>query len=214
MSTQPAKLSPRLAAVVNALPLRPGMRVIEIGCGPGAAARAVAARIGDGRVLAIDRSAKAVRQAREGCAEEIASGRMSVRQAAVEDFALEDGEAPYDLAFAIRVGALDGRHPEAEQRARERIARALVPGGRLFIDGGDPLREVPLDASPVSGIPSVDDIPPGIGKPALRALAAAGYTSLDQLASASPDALGKLHGVGPKALRILREALAGRGGWT
>jgi cyclopropane fatty-acyl-phospholipid synthase-like methyltransferase len=148
VSTQHAKLSPRLAAIVEALPLRPGMRVLEIGCGPGAAARAVAQRIGGGHVLAIDRSAKAVRQAREGCAEEIAAGRLTVRQAAVEDFALEDGEAPYDLAFAIRVGALDGRHPESERQARERIARALAPGGRLFIDGGDPLREVPLGGPP------------------------------------------------------------------
>ena len=210
MSTGPARLSPRLAAIVDALPLRPGMRVLEIGCGPGAAARAVAQRIGGGHVLAIDRSATAVRQAREGCAEEIAAGRLTVRRAAVEDFALEDGEAPYDLAFAIRVGALDGRHPQAEQRARERIARALTPEGRLFIDGGDPLREVPLEISPAS----VDDIPPGIGRPALRALAAAGYTSLARLASASPDEIAGLHGIGPKALRILREALAGRGEWS
>lgn len=137
-------LSPRLAAIVDALPLRPGMRVIEIGCGPGAAAREVARRIGDGQVLAIDRSAKAVEQARRGAREEIDAGRLVVRQADVEDFALEADEAPYDLAFAVRVGALDGRHPEAGRRALARIAAALAPGGRLFIDGGDPLREVPL----------------------------------------------------------------------
>ncbi|MTI89705.1 MAG: SAM-dependent methyltransferase, partial [Balneolaceae bacterium] len=38
----PAKLSQRLSAIVEALPLKPGLRVLEIGCGPGAAARAVA----------------------------------------------------------------------------------------------------------------------------------------------------------------------------
>ena len=53
-------LSPRLAAVVDALPLRPGLRVLEIGCGPGAVARAIASRIGDGHVLAIDRYSKAM----------------------------------------------------------------------------------------------------------------------------------------------------------
>ena len=57
------KISPRLAEIVEALPLRPGMRVLEIGCGSGVAARAVLERIGAGQVLAIDRSAKAIAQA-------------------------------------------------------------------------------------------------------------------------------------------------------
>ena len=144
MPSRSAGLSPRLAAIVDALPLRPGMRVLEIGCGPGAAAREVARRIGDGHVLAIDRSEKAVEQARAGSPEEIAAGRLSVRRTAVEDLELQAGEAPYDIAFAVRVGALDGRHPWVEPQARRAIAAALVPGGRLFVDGGDPLREITL----------------------------------------------------------------------
>ncbi|WP_433479017.1 methyltransferase domain-containing protein [Spirillospora sp. CA-142024] len=137
-------LSPRLAEIVDALPLTPDMRVLEIGCGPGAAARAVAARLGTGHILAIDRSATAIAQAEAASAEEIASGRMSVRRAAIEDFGLEAGEAPFDLVFAVRVGALDGRHPGAGRKAMACIAAALAPGGRLFIDGGDPLRELAL----------------------------------------------------------------------
>lgn len=136
--------SDRIRDFVAALPLRPGMRVLEIGCGPGVAARLVAARVAPGLVLAIDRSATAVAQARAGSAAEIAAGVMLVRQSAIEDFALDEGEAPFDLAFAMRVGALDGRHPELEQRALSRIAAALVSGGRLFIDGGAPLREIAL----------------------------------------------------------------------
>lgn len=135
-------LSPRLAALVAALPLRPGMRVLEIGCGPGAAARAIAARIGGGFVLAVDRSERAVAQARRLCAAEIAAGRMAVRQASAEAFRLLDGEAPFDLAFAARVGALDGRHPAAGALALARLAEALVPGGRVLVDGGDPLRQL------------------------------------------------------------------------
>ncbi|MFI0418812.1 SAM-dependent methyltransferase [Spongiactinospora sp. 9N601] len=135
-------LSPRLAAVVNALPLRPDSRVLEIGCGPGAAARAVAERLTSGHILAIDRSAAAIAQAEAGAAEEIAAGRMSVRQVAGEDFALQAQEEPYDLVFAVRVGALDGRHPETGQRMLRRIAAATTPNARLFIDGGDPLREL------------------------------------------------------------------------
>lgn len=138
-------LSARLQAVVDALPLRPGMRVLEIGCGPGAAARAVVPLVGDGHVLAVDRSATAIRQARAASPAELASGRLTLRQVAVEELTLEPGEQPYDLAFAVRVGVLDGRYPAAEDRALARIAAALTPGGRLYLDGGDPLREVPLD---------------------------------------------------------------------
>lgn len=131
-----ASLSPRLRAVVDALPLRPGLRVLEIGCGPGAAAREVARRVGpDGFVLATDRSERAVAQVRAGCAEEVAAGRLGVRCVAAEDLALEDGEARYDLAFAVRVGAFDGRHPEVGRRALARLAAVLVPGGLLHVDG-------------------------------------------------------------------------------
>lgn len=139
-------LSPRLLAIATALPLRPGMRVLEIGCGPGALAREIAARIGEGHVLAIDRSARAIAQAQAACHAEIAAGRMSLRQVAAEDFTLSPGEAPFDLAVAIRIGALDGRHPEAGRIARKRLAAALKPDGRLFIDADDDgIREIPLE---------------------------------------------------------------------
>jgi 16S rRNA A1518/A1519 N6-dimethyltransferase RsmA/KsgA/DIM1 with predicted DNA glycosylase/AP lyase activity len=144
MPTTP-KLSPRLAAIVDALPLRPGMRVLEIGCGPGTMARAIAPRIGSGHVLGIDRSAKAILQAEAGSRTEIEAGILSFRQVAVEDFERAAGEAPYDIAVAIRVGALDGRHPKAGEIAKRKVAAALIPNGRLFIDGGDPLREIVLD---------------------------------------------------------------------
>lgn len=138
-------LSARLSEIVAALPLRPGMRVLEIGCGPGAAAREVATRVGGGGfVLAIDRSARAIARARASSGNELRSGRLELRHVAVEDFELEPGEAPFDLAFAVRVGALDGRHPELEARALDRIAAALTRRGKLFVDGGDPLRVVPL----------------------------------------------------------------------
>lgn len=138
------KISPRLAEIVEALPLRPGMRVLEIGCGPGVAARAVLQRIGTGHVLAIDRSVKAIAQATAGSAAEMASGRLEFRCVAVEDFVLSKSERPYDLAFAVRVGALDGRHPTAGRIALDRLRQALARNGRLFIDGGNPLKEVTL----------------------------------------------------------------------
>jgi SAM-dependent methyltransferase len=140
----PPDLSPRLAAIVEALPFTPASRVLEIGCGPGAAARAVAARLVTGHILAIDRSSSAVAQARAAAAEQIASGRMSVRRVAIENFVLEADEEPYDIVFAVRVGALDGRHPQAGEQALQRIAMATTGDARLFIDGGEPLREIPI----------------------------------------------------------------------
>ena len=57
----------------------------------------------------------------------------------------------------------------------------------------------------------VSAFPPGIGKPATRALTAAGYTHLTQLTQATEAGLLQLHGMGPKAMGILREALAAAG---
>jgi hypothetical protein len=52
---------------------------------------------------------------------------------------------------------------------------------------------------------------PKVGAPATRALVAAGYSSLRDLAGASKEKLAALHGVGPRALRILEEELAANG---
>lgn len=140
----PTKLSPRLKSIVDALPLKPDTRILEIGCGPGAMAREIANRIPKGYVLAIDRSAKSIEQATASSTAEISVGRLSFRQIAIEDFDLLDGEEPFDLAVAVRVGALDGRHPEIEAQALQKIAKALKVNGILFIDGGNPLREISL----------------------------------------------------------------------
>lgn len=50
-----------------------------------------------------------------------------------------------------------------------------------------------------------------IGAPARRALHAAGIADLDALASRSREEVSGLHGVGPKAVRLLAAALAERG---
>jgi hypothetical protein len=53
--------------------------------------------------------------------------------------------------------------------------------------------------------------PPGLSQPALRALAGAGYTRLEQLRKVAEADLLKLHGMGPKGVRILRAALEAQG---
>jgi uncharacterized protein YdhG (YjbR/CyaY superfamily) len=61
--------------------------------------------------------------------------------------------------------------------------------------------------------PARTDFPPGIGNPARSALEHAGYTKLKQLTRVSEAELGQLHGMGPKALGLLREALKAKG-WS
>ncbi|WP_072314319.1 helix-hairpin-helix domain-containing protein [Agrococcus sp. Marseille-P2731] len=61
------------------------------------------------------------------------------------------------------------------------------------------------------GLPEqVGDLPK-IGRPAASALLAIGVTTLDQVAGMREAELLAVHGVGPKAVRILREALDERG---
>ncbi len=60
-------------------------------------------------------------------------------------------------------------------------------------------------AAPDTGLPG------NIGAPATRALTAAGYTELSQLAGVPAAELRKLHGVGPKALRLLQDELQRHG---
>jgi protein-L-isoaspartate O-methyltransferase len=135
--------SDRIAHAVAALALRPGMRVLEIGCGPGVAARGVAKVVGPrGSFLGLDRSATAIAQATRSSAEALGAGSVAFRITAIEGFVHAPDEAPFDLAFALRVGAPDGRHPAVGALALPRIKAALVPGGRLFVDTGDPLAEL------------------------------------------------------------------------
>jgi predicted flap endonuclease-1-like 5' DNA nuclease len=65
--------------------------------------------------------------------------------------------------------------------------------------------------TPTPDVRPVGDLPDAIGKTAARELSLNGITSLKQVAARSERELLAIHGVGPKAIAILREALAARG---
>jgi predicted flap endonuclease-1-like 5' DNA nuclease len=65
--------------------------------------------------------------------------------------------------------------------------------------------------APTPDVRPVGDLPNAIGKTAARALSAHGITSLAQVAARSPKELLAIHGVGPKAIAILGEALTATG---
>jgi hypothetical protein len=54
-------------------------------------------------------------------------------------------------------------------------------------------------------------LPKGMSRPAQRALAAAGLTTLEDVVAAGRRAVAELHGMGPKALRVLDEAVVDAG---
>lgn len=57
----------------------------------------------------------------------------------------------------------------------------------------------------------VGDLPDEIGKTAARELSCNGISSLEQVATHSKKELLSIHGVGPKAIAILEDALAAKG---
>jgi hypothetical protein len=52
---------------------------------------------------------------------------------------------------------------------------------------------------------------PKLAAPAIRALHGAGYTRLEQLTQITEAELSKLHGMGPRAIDVLKTALRERG---
>ena len=60
-------------------------------------------------------------------------------------------------------------------------------------------------------VPDSSSLPARIGRPALRALTAAGVTSLHDLSQWRESDLMQLHGVGARAVSLLRQALEDAG---
>lgn len=113
---------------VDLLAPGPDDRLLEIGCGPGVATALVCDRLRGGRLLAVDRSATAVRRAAERNAGHVAAGRLEVRVAAVDELDLPP--ASLDAAFSVNVNLFWTRTPTREL---DLLAAALRPGGRLHV---------------------------------------------------------------------------------
>jgi len=56
-----------------------------------------------------------------------------------------------------------------------------------------------------------EGFPAGLSQPSLRALQTAGITRLEQVAKLSEAEFSRLHGVGPKSVNLICDALAAAG---
>ena len=96
-----ARLSPRLQEVLDALPLRPGLRVLEVGCGPGALARAIAARsVASASPAALQRQAS--RSRNTSCARAASSLPSSPSASAVRTHSAASAFMPLSLKHMPR----------------------------------------------------------------------------------------------------------------
>ena len=110
--------------------LEPGMRLLDVGCGPGTITLDLAAHVAPGEVNAIDASADVVAQAEALRAERAVEG-VTFRTGDVYELADDDGA--YDVVHAHQVL----QHLSDPQRALGEMRRVLRPGGVLGVRDSD-----------------------------------------------------------------------------
>ena len=121
-------------ALIRQADLRPGEKVLDVGCGTGRVVSLAATLVGDeGRVVGIDASPKMIELARERVRKE--GTKAEFRTAVMEE--LSFAESSFDVVLSSQ--ALHHVPRDAKVRAVREMLRVLRPGGRLLIlDHGKP----------------------------------------------------------------------------
>ena len=123
-----SRVPERVRWAVDVLDIQPSNQILEIGPGQGVAVELVCDRLVDGHIMAIDRSAIAVRRTIERNAASIAAGKATVRHADLTEIASDDPR--FDRVFAINVN-LFWVQPDGPQL--QIVGNLLRPGGRLYL---------------------------------------------------------------------------------
>jgi ubiquinone/menaquinone biosynthesis C-methylase UbiE len=106
--------------------LRPGLHVLDVGCGPGSITRGLAERVAPGRVVGVDLSRETLAAARQDAA---ARGLDNLRYEAASVYALPFADATFDVGYAHQVF----QHLREPGRALAEMVRVLRPGGLVGV---------------------------------------------------------------------------------
>jgi ubiquinone/menaquinone biosynthesis C-methylase UbiE len=109
--------------------LRPGLRLLDVGCGPGTITTDLAARVHPGPVIGLDAAAEVVAQAVELAAE----GPDNVEFRIGDLYGLEFDDDAFDVVHAHQVL----QHLTRPVEALRELRRVLAPGGVLAARDGD-----------------------------------------------------------------------------
>src|SRR5438876_5866867 len=114
------------------VPIGPGERVLEVGCGTGVVVRDLAALVGRrGEVVGVDASRRLLERARALCRETARQARITLRVA--DGASLPFATNRFDLALAITVVL----HVADPLRVAREMARVTRPGGRVGLQDQD-----------------------------------------------------------------------------
>lgn len=147
------QLAPLGGRAIEALAPRPGERILDIGCGAGAASVELARAVGaSGSVLGIDLSRPLLDVARKR-----AEGLANVRFEEADAQAYPFEPAGFDAAFS-RFGVMFFSDPAA---AFANIRRALKPGGRLaFVCWREPALNPVMTLAMTAALAHIEPPPP------------------------------------------------------
>jgi ubiquinone/menaquinone biosynthesis C-methylase UbiE len=109
--------------------LRPGLALLDVGCGPGTITVDLARRVAPGRCVGIDRAADIIEQARAYAQKQ----GVAVELSSADVYALPFADATFDVVHAHQVL----QHLTDPVRALRELRRVLKPGGVLAARDSD-----------------------------------------------------------------------------
>ena len=121
-------IPPRIKWAVDLMDVQPNDQVLEVGCGPGAGAEAICAKLETGKLFAIDRSESGVDRTKRRNQKYVDAGRLVVRQ--IDLATLRVPVKRLNKVFAFNVNLFWVRPCEDEIAL---LHERVVPGGAVYL---------------------------------------------------------------------------------